>query len=200
MVRSINDLTERHGFGPMASARRPTFSAFSLRDDPDGLWVGEEAGQMLGFAFSWVCRDFWFLAQLFVSPGQQGREIGNQLLKRTLDHARKRGATNRALITFAFNRVSQGLYIRHGLFPRIPLYFFSASREVLASPLEGEQLQCQPLEPANLPNLVHIDALTLGLSRARHHRFLLGESDMRGFDFYTGEDWFFGAHDTSFRP
>ena len=29
----------------------------------------------------------------------------------------KSGATNRALITFTFNTVSQGLYIRNGLFP-----------------------------------------------------------------------------------
>src|SRR5215471_682005 len=36
VVRSINDLTERHGFGPMASLRPPDFQLFSLKDDPDG--------------------------------------------------------------------------------------------------------------------------------------------------------------------
>jgi hypothetical protein len=46
------------------------------------------------------------------------RGIGNELLKRTLQHAQKMGATNKALITFTFNTVSQGLYIRHGLLPR----------------------------------------------------------------------------------
>ena len=78
VVRSINDLTERHGFGLMASLRPPQFQLFSLNDDPDGLWVAEDAGQMLGFAFSWVCGDLWFLAELFVSPGNQGRGIGNE--------------------------------------------------------------------------------------------------------------------------
>jgi GNAT superfamily N-acetyltransferase len=126
-----------------------------LKDDPDGLWVAEDADQILGFAFSWACGDLWFLAQLFVSPGQQGSGIGNELLKRTLDHARKSGATNKALITFAFNRVSQGLYIRYGLFPRIPLYLFSVSREALRGQLQGEQFRCEPLQdnPAHLRNL-----------------------------------------------
>jgi hypothetical protein len=39
-VRSISDLTERHGFGPLATLRTPDFQLFSLQDDPDGLWVG----------------------------------------------------------------------------------------------------------------------------------------------------------------
>src|SRR5215831_5796194 len=131
VVRSINELTERHGFGPMASLRPPQFQLFSLNDDPDGLWVAEDAGQMLGFAFSWVCGELWFLAELFVAPGNQGRGIGNELLKRTLQHAQKMGAAKKALITFTFNTVSQGLYIRHGLLPRFPIYFFKVEREVL---------------------------------------------------------------------
>src|SRR5262249_5492059 len=32
VVRSINDLTERHGFGPMASLRPPQFQLFSIND------------------------------------------------------------------------------------------------------------------------------------------------------------------------
>jgi hypothetical protein len=67
---SINDLTERHGFGPMASPRPPRFQQFCLEDDPDGLWVAEDEGQIVGFGFSWVCDDLWFLAQLFVSPSR----------------------------------------------------------------------------------------------------------------------------------
>src|SRR6266566_3857909 len=102
----------------MAALRSPDFQLFSLRDDPDGLWVAEADGEMLGFAFSWVCGGLWFLAELFVSPVHQGRGIGNELLTRTLDQARKVGATNKALITFTFNTISQGLYIRHGRFTR----------------------------------------------------------------------------------
>jgi RimJ/RimL family protein N-acetyltransferase len=56
--------------------------------------------------------------------GKSGRE----LLNRTLNHAQKAGATNKALITFAFNKASQGLYIRHGLFRRLHSTFFCSTR------------------------------------------------------------------------
>ena len=80
VAASINELCGRHGFGPMAAVRPPMFSRFSLEDDPDGLWVAEDAGKILGFAFSWACGDLWFLAQLFVSPDRQGHGIGPALL------------------------------------------------------------------------------------------------------------------------
>src|SRR5438309_1839276 len=37
IVRSINDLSERHGFGSMASVRTPDFQLFSLENDPADL-------------------------------------------------------------------------------------------------------------------------------------------------------------------
>jgi hypothetical protein len=52
VVASINDLTVRHGFGPMANASPPSFQLFSLKDDPDGLWIAEHGGDILGFAWS----------------------------------------------------------------------------------------------------------------------------------------------------
>jgi GNAT superfamily N-acetyltransferase len=102
IVRSINELSERHGFGPMASVRAPDFQLFSLEDDPAGLWTAEENGQIVGSAFSWICGDLWFLAELFISPGRQGQGIGNELLKRTLNHAANAGAKRKALFTFTF--------------------------------------------------------------------------------------------------
>jgi GNAT superfamily N-acetyltransferase len=190
VVRSINDLTERHGFGPIAILRPSPFQLFSLKDDPDGLWVAEYAGEILGFAFSWACGELWFLAELFVSPGHQGRGIGNELLKRTLDHAQKTGATNRALITFAFNTVSQGLYIRHGMFPRLPIYHFNVARELLVDRLQGAQLRHAPLEDkaSHLHSVAHIDEQALGVSREKHHRHLINDSGIRGVIFYEEDE------------
>ena len=109
VVASINDLTERHGFGPMATSSPPNFQLFSLKDDPDGLWVAEDRGDILGFAWSWVCGDVWFLAQLFVDPAQQGRGIGNELLKLTLEHG-SRGKSH-AMLTMTF--VESSSILRH---------------------------------------------------------------------------------------
>jgi ribosomal protein S18 acetylase RimI-like enzyme len=190
VVASINDFTERHGFGPMAASGAPNFQLFSLKDDADGLWVAEDADEILGFAWSWVCGDLWFLAQLFVAPDHQGRSIGNELLKRTLEHAQNSGATNKALITFSFNTVSQGLYIRHGLFPRFPIYIFSVAREHLMGRLQGAQFRCVPIAEtaSDLLSLARIDAGVLGVSRAKHHRYLINDNAIKGVGLYAGDD------------
>jgi ribosomal protein S18 acetylase RimI-like enzyme len=190
VVASINDLTEPHGFGPIAASRPTHFQAFSLHDDPLGLWVAEEADEILGFAWSWACGDLWFLAQLFVSPGHQGRGIGHELLQRTLEHFRKSGATHGALITFAFNTVSQGLYLKYGLFPRFPIYNFSIARERLLGRLEGPQLRPVRLEEtaADLRGLARIDAEALGVSREKHHRYLINDAATKGYGLYAGKE------------
>ncbi|SDA85452.1 GNAT family N-acetyltransferase [Mesorhizobium qingshengii] len=190
VVASINELTERHGFGPMAVSRPTNFQSFSLKDDAAGLWVAQDADEILGFAWSWVCGDLWFLAQLFVSPGHQGSGIGNELLKRTLEHARQSGATSKALITFSFNTVSQGLYIRHGLFPRFPIYNLSVARDVLTTRLRNAPLRCLPLKDtaSHVRNLARIDSLALGVSREKHHRYLINDDATTGFGLYDGDD------------
>jgi len=186
VAASINDLTQRRGFGRMASLRPPQFQLFSLKDDPDGLWIAEEGGEIRGFAFSWVCDRLWFLAELFVAPGGQGQGVGNELLQRTLAHAQKRGATDKALITFAFNTVSQGLYIRRGLFPRLPLYLFSAPRETWRLPKGAAKIDMVALDMNHLPAIEAIDAHALAVSREKHHRYLIAESGLKGFLFREG--------------
>jgi len=190
VVRSINDLTERHGFGPMATLRPPDFQLFCLKDGPEGLWVAEADGEMVGFALSWVCGDLWFLAELFVAPGFQGGGVGNGLLARTFEHARKAGATNKSLITFTFNVVSQGLYIRHGLLPRMPIYFLHGARGVLMTRLQGNKLRSTPIEPtaSYFQTLAQFDVSTLGISREKHHRYLLNDATMKGVLLHDGGD------------
>jgi GNAT superfamily N-acetyltransferase len=184
-VASINDLTERHGFGPMASPGPHRLQSFSLTDDPSGLWVAEDSGQMLGFAFSWVCGDLWFLAQLFISPERQNQGIGHALITRTMEQARKAGARTKALITFAFNRASQSLYIRHGLFPQLPVYFFGGTRDTLRLPPLRLPAAALAASSAQLRDLDAIDAVALGISRAKHHRYLLTDSATKGLLFYA---------------
>lgn len=182
VVHSINDLTVRHGFGSVAASRSPDFQAFCLRDDPRGVWLAEDDGEMVGFALSWVCGRLWFLAELFVAPGRQGQGIGNALLDRTMLHASKAGATEKSLITFAFNVVSQGLYVRHGLFPRVPIHLCSAERESLARQAQGPALRVTPIRAtaADREMLRQLDVATLGVAREKHHRYLLGDPRMEG--------------------
>jgi ribosomal protein S18 acetylase RimI-like enzyme len=182
VVHSINDLTVRHGFGPIAASRSPEFQAFCLRDDPRGAWLAEDNGEIVGFALSWVCDRLWFLAELFVAPGQQGQGIGKELLGRALLHASEAGATDKSLITFAFNVVSQGLYVRHGLLPRVPIHLCSAERESLMLRAQSLSLRATPIRTidADLEMLRQLDIATLGVSREKHHRYLLGDPRMQG--------------------
>lgn len=184
VVASINNLTQKYGFGSIASSRPTLFQSFCLEDDPGGLWVAEEADEIIGFAWSWSCGTLWFLAQLFVSPAHQGRGIGNELLNRTFAHATKSGARTRALITFAFNTVSQGLYIQNGLFPQTPIYSVSLARQKLIGRLKPtNQITCAPIERSDdaIHRLAEIDTYALGASREKHHCFLLQEGATRGF-------------------
>ena len=188
VVASINDLTERHAFGAMASVRPASFQLYSLQDDARGLWVAEDNGEIVGTAFSWVCGDLWFLAELFVAPRLQRSGIGRELLQRTLDHAEQSNATAKALITFSFNTVSQGLYIRHGMFPRLPLYMICGNRsEVLATHFEA-QFEHRAIGLADMAALADFDRSVLGVSREKHHVYLAAESAMKGFLLYEGRD------------
>ena len=182
VYQGVNDLAQRHGFEGLVNRLTPEFHAFSLEDDPDGLWVAEEGGEVIGLGFSWVTDRFWFLADLFILPEYQGRGVGGELLQRTLAHAQKNHADNLALITFAYNTASIGLYAKQGLFPREPLYTFVAPSETLVGRVK-KNLAWRPLDKGNqhAALLAHIDASTLGFSREKHHRFLLGDPTMNGF-------------------
>jgi hypothetical protein len=146
------------------------------------VWLAEDDGEIVGFALSWVCGRLWFLAELFVAPGHQGQGIGDELLGRSMLHASKAGATEKSLITFAFNVVSQGLYVRHGLFPRLPIHLCSAERESLLHQARGPALRATPIQRsfADHEMLRQLDVAILGVSREKHHRYLLGDPEMEG--------------------
>lgn len=189
IVGSINDLTERHGFGAMASVRAAAFQQFCFHEDPGGFWIAEDGADIVGTAFSWVCGDLWFLAELFIAPRMQGSGIGRELLRRALSHADQAGATTRALITFTFNTVSQGLYMRHGMFPRLPVYMFTVDRVALRNiPAVRFAFRKAEASKSQLAQLAALDTSALGVSRETHHKYLLNDPAMNGYLLYEGSD------------
>jgi len=175
-VAAFNALNRRHGFAEIQGVPPNPFFAFSLEEESEGFWVAEDAGRIVGFAISWVCGSLWFLAYLFISPESQGRQIGRNLIARTLEHGDASTIRNRALITFAYNPVSIALYSRYGLYPREPLYAMRGpAAAAQATPEQGGSLVCEKLVPdAESPaRLSHIDEQILGHRRDRHHRYLL---------------------------
>jgi GNAT superfamily N-acetyltransferase len=173
---AYNDLRVCHGLTPNVGLRPPLFQRFCLAEDPDGLWVAEAGGALLGFGFAWMRQSFWYLAQLFVRPGTQAKGVGQALLSRTLRLSERKGAENRALTTMAYNTASQGLYIRNGLYPREPLLRVAAPAQAVEGKTEPVGLDTMPIEPwpACREWLGRIDEEVLGFRREEHHAFLLG--------------------------
>ncbi len=59
-----------------------------LHTDPDGCWVAEVDGEVVGCSVSRVRELMWILSSFAVAPGHQGRGIGTQLLAAAMHHGR----------------------------------------------------------------------------------------------------------------
>jgi GNAT superfamily N-acetyltransferase len=188
VAEAFNDVNRRHETEDFVATLGTGFAAFSLNDDPAGLWVAEEKNEIIGFGFSWTADRLWFLADLFVRPQWQASGIGRVLMRHTLAQAEASGAEVRALITFAFNRSSIGLYMRQGLFPRIPLFKLAASRSTFSPRPVQSSLRMERIGQGDLAALDTIDRSALDLERGKHHRFLATDEGSTGLIFFDAQD------------
>src|ERR1700730_17128881 len=146
-----NALRMRHGRQPWPAPPPIAFPKFCLAEDPEGLWVAEHGGKIVGFGFSWMTETFWFLSQLFVRPETQARGVGQALLSKTLMQAERNRATNRALITPAYNTASTGLYLKTGRDPSEPLYRMAAPAQSSHRSLPMPGMTRRQLRPGPSP-------------------------------------------------
>ncbi len=182
VAAAFNDLNERRGFGASfgsnSSPPNPFFG-FALERQPDGFWVAEDNGRVVGFSISQLYGSFWFLAYLFVMPDHQGKGLGRELLKRTGELGAGIPVTNRALITFAYNPESISLYMKHGLYPCQSVYWVTGAGEEVGARLgdKPDRGVLEPIAPGKTASalLGSLDAEVLGVNRTLLHEFLLGE-------------------------
>ncbi len=66
--------------------RRQDRTRHFLGTDPQGSWVAEDEGIVVGMSQSFVREDYWVLSQLGTLPGRQGRGVGRELLRLALTH------------------------------------------------------------------------------------------------------------------
>jgi GNAT superfamily N-acetyltransferase len=89
--RGLLAMLARHGLPTTGSSlqderRRLGRTRHFLGTDPDGSWVAEEDGTVIGMSQSFVREDYWMLSQLGTVPGRQGHGVGRQLLSLALSH------------------------------------------------------------------------------------------------------------------
>ena len=140
--------------------------AHLMRTDPDRFWVAVGPdGSILGFAAASVREGLWFLAMLFVHPDVQAVGLGQALMDRSQagtdvdpggpgvpgpDDAFDSGIHTWGMCTDAVQPISNGLYARRGMVPRIPIWrLFGEVRRWSAVPQLPASLESVPFETAS---------------------------------------------------
>ena len=88
---SLLAMLARHGLPVTGNSiqderRRQDRTRHFLETDPDGSWVAEDAGTVVGMSQSFVREGYWMLSQLGTVPGRQGLGVGRELLTLALSH------------------------------------------------------------------------------------------------------------------
>ena len=159
-----------------------------LETDPDGFVVagrGDDGNEKLaGFAAAVRRGELWFLSMLFVRPQDQGRGVGRALLQALLpsDGAALATATDTA------QPISNALYARFGIVPRMPIFSVVGrpERDGVFPPLPGD-LEAVPFESLRgedeAAKIVDtLDREVLGFVHPHDHAFAVAEG-RRGFVF-----------------
>jgi GNAT superfamily N-acetyltransferase len=141
-----------------------------LAESADQFWLAERGGQVIGFARSIVRDDLRMLTEFFVVPSAQSSGLGRALL----DRAFPTSGSSRRMIIASLDMRAQALYLRAGVYPRFPVYYFwraPKQREV------ATDLVFEPLvrSHATMSTLGDLDIALLGHRRDADHTWLLAE-------------------------
>ena len=185
--QSIADLTRRTGSNIPTSIADPKTLARTwherqslydhLARTADQFWVAERSSQPIGFSRSIVRGDVHELTELFVLPNQQSSGVGRELISRAFSKNRH---AHQAIIATTDPR-AQALYLKSGVYPRFPIYYFGRKPEIVSVPSD---ITYKPIEASseNLELLGNLDVALLGHRRNPDHIWLL--NDRSGYLYY----------------
>jgi GNAT superfamily N-acetyltransferase len=157
---AIDDYQGRLGQPPMPDDLAPLrrLLVHTLATDPRRFWVATRGTEVVGFASATVREGLWFLAMLFVRPDLQGHGVGAALMDLAQagapsipvpgpDDPLDSGIHTWGMSTDAAQPISNGLYARRGMLPRIPVWrLFGEVRRWGALPELPATLQAVPFE------------------------------------------------------
>lgn len=187
---TLSDLSRRQGstaptswedpaaLARMWTERRSLYEHLAL--SAEQYWLAERDGQIVGFARSISQDGVRELTELFVVPGAQSAGAGRELLERAFP---AEGARYRNIISSPDIR-AQVLYLKAGVYPRFPIYYFGRSPEAVTVTTD---LVLEPISasPASLEILASLDRSLLGYRRDVSHSWLLG--DRQGYVYCRDE-------------
>jgi ribosomal protein S18 acetylase RimI-like enzyme len=188
---AINDYTSRLAQPEVPNELGPITRLYThlQASDTERFLVAEVPGEepeIVAFAAATLRERLWYLSMLFVLPGFQGSGLGRDLLERVLP-----GDDDivRAVATDSAQPISNALYARYGMVPRIPLLSLTglplrpdAFGELPSGviPLAFEEIAAGPPDGQGHRLLTDaVDALDREVTTAAHpidHRFLRTES------------------------
>ena len=188
--RAYADLTRRSGatestsiadpeaLARMWAARRPMYE--HLAATADQFWLAKRGDKTLGFARSILRGNMRLLTEFFVLPGEQSSGLGRELLARAFPAA---GVESRWLLATSDLR-AQALYLKHGLYPNFPAYYFW--RQPRELPLKTTQLDIKPVEPSavTIQAMGDIDNQLLDHRRDVDHNWLM--TGRQAYLYYRG--------------
>lgn len=143
--------------------------------------IAEQDGVAVGYARSIIRGDIQQLTEFFVLPEVQSSGLGRELLRRTFSD---NGTRLRSIIATTDVR-AQVLYLKAGVYPRFPIYYFGRQPERV---IIDTHLAFIPLEISSetLGLLGELDIATLGFRRDVDHKWLA--LDRKGFLYYRGDE------------
>lgn len=200
----IEDYQARLNLPPMSDDLGPLrrLLAHLLETDPERYWVATDPDDaVVGFSSASVRDGLWFLAMLFVHPALQAGGVGAALMDAAQagrdvdpggpavpgpDAPLDTGIHTWGMCTDAAQPISNGLYARRGMVPRIPIWrLFGEVRRWGALPALPGSLEAIPFENVagtepdgdrRLQELLDgLDAEVIGATHAVDHRFLRHE-------------------------
>jgi GNAT superfamily N-acetyltransferase len=188
--QSLADLSRRLGSTTPTSASDPEALAKMWQErrsmyehlarTSDAFWIAERDDRAIGFGRSIVRDGHQELTELFVLPEEQSSGLGRQLLERAFP----KGKTGPRTIIASPDMRAQALYLRAGIYPRFPLYYFSRTPEQTAVRID---LNFKPINasPESIKEMGLLDSRLFGFRRDEDHWWLLG--NRQGYLYYHGD-------------
>ena len=193
----------RVGRPPMIATAGPIVALLAhLRaTDPDRFLVAVRpeaggAGRIVAFVSASRREHVWFLGMLFVHPDEQERGLGRALLEAVLPS--RDGPVTLATCTDAAQPISNALYARYGIVPRLPVLELVGRPDRAGPARLPEGVRAVPFEllaagPTDGPGprrlaaaLDSLDRAVLGYAHPQDHAYL-GETGRLGNLYEAGD-------------